>query len=180
MDVEPGRPANDDWRSAAHILQAAQARPSSRKYYVMAGIASAVWVVLRPHSRGVIGCRSCKRILRPALLALVVTFVAPVGFFFAVAHMVARSQEMRVLTQSMTEVAIAAVGAGRHRARIHRHGRSGHPPRSGGDGRWRRTGLGARCRTRSAGAERSGCTRARLQRQRSAHSRLARRSSRAT
>ncbi len=42
----------------------------------------------------------------PALLALVVTFIAPVGFFFAIAHMIARSQEMRVLTQSMSEVAI--------------------------------------------------------------------------
>ena len=38
-DVEPGRPANDDWRSVGQILQNASA-PSSRTLYIGAAIAS--------------------------------------------------------------------------------------------------------------------------------------------
>ena len=105
MDSEPGRPANDDWRTAAQILQTAQGLPSTRKYYVMAGIASAVWVALAL----ILAMSSSAQLqanFAPTLLALVVTFIAPVAFFFAAAHTVARSQEMRALTQSMTEVAL--------------------------------------------------------------------------
>jgi hypothetical protein len=42
----------------------------------------------------------------PALLGLGALFVLPVFFFYALAHMVTRSQELRLIAQSMAEVAI--------------------------------------------------------------------------
>lgn len=152
-DVEPGRPANDDWKSVGQILQNART-PSSRVLYIGAAIASAVWVVFALILM-IPFLSLLSQYFAPVLLALVVTFVAPVGFFFAVAHMIARSREMQALAQSMSEVALRLSEPEGVAREIHRYRRPGHPPRSGGDGRRRRARAGACRRARSAGAERS-------------------------
>ena len=102
--VEPGRPANDDWKSVGQILQNTRKSPS-RTLYIAAGIASAVWVVfalvlMTPF------LSLLSQYFAPVLLALVVTFLAPIGFFFAIAHTIVRSREMQALAQSMSEVAL--------------------------------------------------------------------------
>ncbi len=82
-DVEPGRPANDDWKSIGQILQQSR-NPSSRLLYIGAAIGSAVWVVLALFLM-VPFLSLMQQYFAPVLLALMVTFLAPPAFFFAVA-----------------------------------------------------------------------------------------------
>lgn len=102
--------ANDDRQSIGQILQALQRRPS-RMSYTVATIFSGAWLVagiglawiyapqleaILAEGRGAV----------PALLGLGALYILPVFFFYALAHMVTRSQELRLIAQSMAEVAI--------------------------------------------------------------------------
>ncbi len=102
--------ANDDRHSIGQILQAVQRRPS-RMSYTLATIFSIAWIV------GGVGLASIymgrlevimaqDQSAIPLLIALGALFVLPVFFFFALAHMVSRSHELRMIAQSMAEVAI--------------------------------------------------------------------------
>jgi hypothetical protein len=102
--------ANDDRHSIGQILQAVQRRPS-RMSYTVASIFSVAWLVagiglawiympqleaMVAEGRGAV----------PLLLGLGALFLMPIVFFYALAHMVWRSQELRLIAQSMAEVAI--------------------------------------------------------------------------
>ena len=102
--------ANDDRQSVGQILQALQRRPS-RSSYTVASIFSAAWLVagiglawiylpalqtLGAEGRGSV----------PALLGLGALYLLPVFFSYGLAHMVRRSQELRLIAQAMAEVAI--------------------------------------------------------------------------
>jgi phage-related protein len=103
--------ANDDRQSIGQILQAVQHRPS-RMSYTVATIFSVAWTVAGvglayiylPQLQAMLAQGG--QIAVPMLFGLGALFLAPVFFFYALAHMVTRSQELRMIAQSMAEVAI--------------------------------------------------------------------------
>ncbi|HEX3497577.1 MAG TPA: methyl-accepting chemotaxis protein, partial [Methylocella sp.] len=102
--------ANDDRRSVGEILRALQRRPVRTSYFI-AGIFSAVWVV---------GCLSLSWAYvsdlsaaagpghspTAMMIGLGAAALLPIIFFFGVAHMAWRAQELRLITQSMAQVAM--------------------------------------------------------------------------
>jgi hypothetical protein len=104
------RAANDDQQSIGNILQALQRRPA-RSSYLVAAIFSGAWII------GCIGLSlAYLSDLHTALgvgrspVALVIGLGAaallPIIFFFGVAHMAWRAQELRLIAQSMARVAM--------------------------------------------------------------------------
>src|ERR1700691_1745670 len=107
----PGtRAANDDQQSIGQILYALQRRPARSSYFV-ATVFSAAWIV---------GCVSLSWAYLSELTAapgpssspaalmigLGAAALLPIIFFFGVAHMAWRSQELRLIAQSMARVAM--------------------------------------------------------------------------
>ena len=104
------RVANDDQQSIGQILQSLQRRPA-RASYVVAGVFSAAWVI---------GCLALSwaylsdlnAALGPnhssaaVMIGLGAAALLPIIFFFGVAHMAWRAQELRLIAQSMASVAI--------------------------------------------------------------------------
>src|SRR5580704_14042289 len=104
------RPANDDHQSIGQILLALQRRPARTPYFV-AGLFSAAWVI---------GCLALSwaflaelsATLAPGhspiavMIGLGAASLLPIIFFFGVAHMAWRSQELRLIAQSMAGVAM--------------------------------------------------------------------------
>jgi hypothetical protein len=102
--------ANDDQRSIGHILHALQRRPAQTSYFV-AAIFSCAWVV---------GCLALSwaylsdlnAALGPGhspvaiMIGLGAAALLPIIFFFGVAHMAWRAQELRLIAQSMAQVAM--------------------------------------------------------------------------
>ena len=107
-DVDPpavspsSRPANDDRRSVGQILQALQYRPSRAAQYVAATL-SAGWLAM-------VGVYVLGAKIGPFdQAATALTFMAaagPVAFFFMIATLTQRVQEMRHTARSMGEVAV--------------------------------------------------------------------------
>ncbi|MCC2106520.1 MAG: hypothetical protein KDJ40_02570, partial [Hyphomicrobiales bacterium] len=99
-------PANDDRRSVGQILQAMQVRPSKGPY-VAATVVSLVWMGLwfawAMANRTMLLSGDIARI-EPAMAAL--ALVGPVAFFFLLAVIARRAQEMRLTARSMSEVAV--------------------------------------------------------------------------
>src|SRR5580704_6756021 len=105
-----GRAANDDQQSIGQILHALQRRPARSSYFV-AALFSGAWIV---------GCLGLSLAylsdLHAALgtgrspVALVIGLGAaallPIIFFFGVAYMAWRAQELRLIAQSMARVAM--------------------------------------------------------------------------
>ena len=109
-DTTPRRAANDDRVGIAQILQALQQR-SSRASYVAAGVGSFIWVAGGIAIVTLYGAEIRSVFAAPGLgLAVVVALAAaitvPVIFFFVLAHMFNRAQDMRVVAESMAEVAM--------------------------------------------------------------------------
>jgi hypothetical protein len=107
----PRRPAaNDDRESIGTILRSLQRRPSKTSY-VMASIFAGVWLVggfllgwlYLPEIQAALGPTG---LTAPILAVLGTIYLAPVVFFYVMAHMAVRSQEMRLIAQSMAEVAM--------------------------------------------------------------------------
>src|SRR5271170_2084234 len=104
------RAANDDQQSIGQILHALQRRPARSSYFV-ATVFSAAWIV---------GCLSLSWAYLSELTAAIgpsgspaalmiglgAAALLPIIFFFGVAHMAWRSQELRLIAQSMARVAI--------------------------------------------------------------------------
>ena len=102
--------ANDDQQSIGQVLQALQRRPARSSYFV-AAVFSCAWIV---------GCLSLSWVylsdIHAALgperspIALMIGLGAaallPIIFFFGVAHMAWRAQELRLIAQSMARVAM--------------------------------------------------------------------------
>src|SRR3984957_2760584 len=102
--------ANDDRASIGQILQSLQRRPS-RTPYVVAVLFSAAWIVcalgLAYGYEGAFASLVAQGgSAVPLLAGLIAGFFAPVVFFFVLAHMLARSQELRIISQSMAQVAV--------------------------------------------------------------------------
>src|ERR1700719_2517122 len=109
-EPQPFRAANDDQQSIGRILRALQDRPAKTSYFV-AAMFSAAWVV---------GCLALSwayladfnAALGPghspaaAMIGLGAAALLPIIFFFGIAHMAWRSQELRLITQSMAQVAM--------------------------------------------------------------------------
>ena len=101
------RAANDDRQSIGQILQTLQRRPPKTSFLV-ATLFAVAWVIggfivactlsSRPAIR-----RGPGRRRAPALIGLAALVLAPVAFFFVLAHMVWRSRELRLIAQSMAE-----------------------------------------------------------------------------
>src|SRR5579862_6155794 len=109
-EPQPFRAANDDQQSIGRILRALQDRPAKTSYFV-AAMFSAAWVV---------GCLALSwayladfnAALGPghspaaAMIGLGAAALLPIIFFFGIAHMAWRAQELRLITQSMAQVAM--------------------------------------------------------------------------
>src|SRR5258708_18763549 len=104
------RAANDDRESIGQILRTLQRRPGHTSY-VTATVFAGLWVLAGlvlgwmylpelPPALGPTGLPA------PALAMLGVVFLVPIIFFYVLAHMAWRSQELRLITQSMAEVAM--------------------------------------------------------------------------
>ncbi len=106
------RAANDDVRSVGNLLYALQRRPSYTPFWtallltlVWAGLGTAfgfsVWGEDIAALGGVEDLRSA-----PHLLGLLIGVVAPIVLFWGMAVLIWRSQEMRMVSRTMTEVAL--------------------------------------------------------------------------
>ncbi len=106
----PRRAANDDRETIGQILQAIQKGRPARSVYTLASIFGGVWVV---------GCALLTFAFLPSLQAaigqsggvlvlagLAALFFAPVLLFYFLASLAWRGQEMRMIAQSMAQVAI--------------------------------------------------------------------------
>ena len=139
-------PANDDQQSIGQILRALQNRPP-RTSYVVATIFSGAWIL---------GCLSLSwaylgdvsAALGPnhsplaILIGLGTAALLPIIFFFGVAHMAWRSQELRLIAQSMAQVAMRLAEpesvAGELIVRSDRRSGAKWPPwATASSGRWR-------------------------------------------
>jgi len=110
MESHSLRAANDDQRSIGEVLQALQRRPAHTSY-VVAAIFSVAWVI---------GCvalswaylTDLSAALGPGhspvaiMIGLGAGALLPIIFFFGVAHMAWRSQELRLVAQAMANVAM--------------------------------------------------------------------------
>ena len=106
-DASPARrAANDDRQSIGQILQSLQRRPPKTSYLI-ATLFALAWI-----AGGLIVAGLYLPDLRqgpaaaPALAGLAAVVLAPVLFFYVLAHMVWRSQELRLIAQSMAGVAM--------------------------------------------------------------------------
>src|SRR5215208_6845154 len=110
-DVRPNQfAANDDRQSIGQILRTLQQRPSNTSY-VVATVFALAWAacgvalaflylpdlqsVLKQGTAGI-----------PAMVGLAGFVLAPIVFFYVMAYMMWRSQEMRLIAQSMASVAL--------------------------------------------------------------------------
>ena len=106
----PRRAANDDRETIGQILQAIQKGSPARSVYTLATVFGGVWIV---------GCVLLTISFLPALQAaigqsggvlvlagLAALFFAPVLLFYFLASLAWRGQEMRMIAQSMAQVAI--------------------------------------------------------------------------
>ncbi|HEY6023302.1 MAG TPA: hypothetical protein VIV34_03890, partial [Pseudolabrys sp.] len=109
-DATPRRAANDDRAGIGQILQALRHR-SARAPYIAAGIAAFIWVagglaISTLYSSEIHAAFSSAGTGFAAMVALAAAISVPVIFFFVLAHMFNRAQDMRVVAESMAEVAM--------------------------------------------------------------------------
>jgi hypothetical protein len=102
--------ANDDQQSIGQILRVLQNRPP-RTSYIVAAVFSAVWIVAclglavgyLPDVNAAVGPGHSPAAI---LVGLAAAALLPIIFFFGVAQMAWRAQEMRLVAQSMAKVAM--------------------------------------------------------------------------
>src|SRR6476660_5149655 len=107
-DATPRRAANDDRIGIGQILQALRHRPS-RGPYIAAGVAGFIWAVIciaALYSIDTQAVFGTAKLGFAAMLAIGGAIIVPVVFFFVLAHMFNRAQDMRVVAESMAEVAM--------------------------------------------------------------------------
>ena len=106
----PRRAANDDRVGIGQILQTLRNR-SSRTPYVAAAVGGFIWIV-GGLAIASLYAAEMRTLFAPsgiglaAIVALATVLVVPVLFFFLLAHMFTRAQDMRVIAESMAEVAM--------------------------------------------------------------------------
>src|SRR5262245_56208263 len=102
--------ANDDQESIGNILRQIQRRPAKTSY-ILASVFAAVWVIggfllgwlYLPEIQAALGPTG---LTAPVLFILGAIYLATVVFYSVLAHSAVRSQEMRLIAQSMAEVAM--------------------------------------------------------------------------
>src|SRR6476660_4405993 len=107
----PRRAANDDRETIGQILQAIQKGRPARNVYALATIFALVWIVgaglltvsFLPSLQAAIGQGTGGTLVLAGLAAL---FVAPVLLLYFLASLFWRGQELRMIAQSMAQVAI--------------------------------------------------------------------------
>src|SRR5262249_16145102 len=107
----PRRPANDDRESIGQMLQAIQKGRPARSVYTLATLFGSVWVIgcalltfsFWPSLQAAIGQGPGGVLVIAGLAAL---FFAPVLLFYFLASLAWRGQELRMIAQSMTQVAM--------------------------------------------------------------------------
>ena len=105
------RPANDDRETIGQILQAIQKGRPARNVYTLATLFTGVWILgaiiltisFLPSLQAAIGQGSGGTL---ALAGLAALFFAPVLLFYFMASLSWRGQELRMIAQSMAQVAI--------------------------------------------------------------------------
>ena len=106
----PRQAANDDRANMGLILQALRRR-RTRAPYVVASVAAAAWVAGGLATAYLSGAELQAVFATPgvgiaAMAGLTSAIVVPVIFFYVIAHMFSRSQDMRLVAESMAEVAM--------------------------------------------------------------------------
>src|SRR5665647_2419824 len=109
-DTPSFRAANDDRANVGQILQTLRRRPA-RGPYIVASVAAFAWVAGGLATAYLFHVELLAMLASPrmGLAALVGTGAAifvPVIFFYVIAHMFSRSQDMRLVAESMAEVAM--------------------------------------------------------------------------
>ncbi|WP_291848256.1 hypothetical protein [Bradyrhizobium sp.] len=110
-ETRPRRAANDDRETIGQILQAIQKGRPARSVYTLATIFGGIWLIgcvllslsFLPALQTAIGQSSGGVLVLGGLAAL---FFAPVLLFYFLASLAWRGQEMRMIAQSMAQVAI--------------------------------------------------------------------------
>ena len=110
MDETPSsrRAANDDRQSVGQILQALQQRPS-RTPYLIAVVLSLLWAAVTIATAFTLLEADPRALVSQGgipLFGLAMVVVLPIMFFIAIAHVVVRAQELRLIARSMTQVAM--------------------------------------------------------------------------
>src|SRR5689334_17011524 len=109
-DTAPRRAANDDRAGIGQILQILRYR-SARTPYIAAAVCSFVWIAGGIAIASLYGGELRSAFATPGLglagiVAMTAAIVVPVMFFFVLAHMFNRAQDMRVVVESMAEMAM--------------------------------------------------------------------------
>jgi Apolipoprotein A1/A4/E domain len=109
-EAGPRRAANDDRAGIGQILQTLR-HPPARGPYMAAGIAGFIWVagglaLALMYAGEMRSMAATPGIGLVAAIALAALIAVPVVFFFVLAHMFNRAQDMRVVAESMAEVAM--------------------------------------------------------------------------
>src|SRR5215467_11074520 len=103
------RAANDDRESIGQIMQSLQRRPA-RTPFVIASLFTALWTIaalaLAYGFGGQLGEISSGAGWAPTAIGLGGAFGAPVVFFYALASMMARLSELRIVSSSMAEATL--------------------------------------------------------------------------
>lgn len=104
-------PANDDRRSVANVLYQVQRRPSSAPFWISAvfsiiWIAAGVWLANEILTPIAATATTAELLRRPETLLIGLAVILPVLFFWAIAVMVWRAQDMRIAARSLAEVAV--------------------------------------------------------------------------
>jgi hypothetical protein len=102
--------ANDDRATMGQVLHSLQRRPA-RTPYTLAAICSFVWVMcalglLISYSSDFAAALSQGAAAAPLVVFLLTVVCGPIFFFFVLAQIFSRSQELRIIAQSMAEVAL--------------------------------------------------------------------------
>src|SRR3981081_1017010 len=110
-EERPGRGGANEDRAVIGTVRHALAPRPTRPPYVIAGLFSAAWIVCAlalayTYQGEFAALVSQGGTAVPLLVGLAAGFFAPVVFFFVLAHMLSRSQELRIIAQSMAGGAI--------------------------------------------------------------------------
>ncbi len=104
--------ANDDRRSIGNLIYALQLRPSSAPIW-MAFMLSVVWLAIGGgilwslYGPEIMGLTSIEQLIQyPVLVGGGIAIILPIAFFWVLAVMIRRAQEMRIVARGMTEVAL--------------------------------------------------------------------------
>src|SRR5262245_25610043 len=100
-------PANDDRESIGAILRSLQRRPARTSYVAATGF-SVLWLIAGlllgwmylPQMQSALGPTG---LTAPVLAVLGAVFFVPIIFFYVLAHMAWRAQELRLITQAMAQ-----------------------------------------------------------------------------